>query len=87
MGGWPVGQGSCRGEAGFQAPRVPQLIAQVIDPSIPRQRKMTLHAACGGFGYLQGLEQAELLWGGSADFGVGLVSDSGAVLLDTPELL
>ena len=47
---------------------------------------MTLHGGFGGLWQLQGLEQTELFRGGSADAGVGLVSDGGAVLLDAPEL-
>lgn len=69
------------------ATQVPQLITQVIDLPIPRQRKMTLHGGSGGFWQLQGLEQVELFRGGSADAGIGLVADGGAVLLDAPELL
>ena len=48
---------------------------------------MTLHGGSGGLWQLQGLEQTELLRGGSADAGVGLVTDGGAVLLDAAELL
>lgn len=47
---------------------------------------MTRHGGFGGFRQLQGLEQSELFRNGSADAGVGVVSDGGAVLLDAPEL-
>ena len=48
---------------------------------------MTLHGGFLGLWQLQGLEQTELFRGGSADAGVRLVADGGAVLLDAPELL